>query len=346
LKPLLLLAMIWLAVFLAISESGTGIFVLIVASVILAFYGLAKISSLTIKLIVIILAILLPASILFYLNTTIKSYLVPHKNDLDNIEYYTSNGNPYYNDTVIYPVENGSYIGLYICDVELREAWNKRSNLNYDSTDKRGQDLKSTLIRYLNSKGLRKDELGVNQLTDEDIRNVEKGFANVYYAKKISINSRIYKLLWEYQTVQRGGNPGGLSVIQRIEYWRASWAIIKSNFWIGVGTGDLNLAFEAQYKKMNSVLPLEFRHRSHNQFFAIWIAFGVFGLIWFIFSLFYPPVKKKMLFEYFYFIFFVVMVLSMLEEDTLETQMGVTLYAFFNTFLLFGREDKINLKDS
>ncbi len=292
---------------------------------------------------IIILAILLPASIILYLNATIKSYLLPHKNDLENIEYYSAKGNPYYNDTVNYRVENGSYIGLYVCDIELRESWNNRSDFDYDGSDEKGQQLKHTLIRYLNSKGLRKDEEGVNQLSDVDIRNVEKGFANIFYTKKFSINSRIYKLLWEYQTVQHGGNPGGLSVVQRSEYWKASWAIIKSHFWIGVGTGDLDLVFKFQYDKMDSVLPLEFRHRSHNQFFAIWIAFGILGLIWFIYSLLYPPLKRKMLFEYTYFIFFVVMVLSMLVEDTLETQMGVTLYAFLNTMLLFGREDVTSL---
>lgn len=335
----LLLSMIWLVVFLVISESGTGIYIMIVASIILAFYGLIKISSPVVKVLVVILAVLVPVSILFYLNNTVKLYLTPHKNDLNNIEYYSAKGNPYYNDTINFRIENGSYIGLYVCDIELRETWNKRSKLGYDGSDEKGQQLKQTLIRYLNSKGLHKDEEGVNKLSDEDIRNVEQGIANMYYAKKISINSRIYKLLWEYQTVQRGGSPGGLSVVQRTEYWRASIAIIKNNLWFGVGTGDLNQAFEVQYDKMNSVLPLEYRHRSHNQFFAIWIAFGVFGLLWFIFSLLYPPIKRKMLFEYTYFIFFVVMILSMLVEDTLETQMGVTLYAFFNTLLLFGRED-------
>ena len=335
----LILSMIWLAIFLVISESGTGIYVLIVASFFLAFYGLIQISSPGVKVLVVILAILVPVSILFYLNNTVKLYLTPYKNDLNNIEYYSAKGNPYYNDTISFRVENGSYIGLYVCDIELRETWNKRSKLDYDSSDEKGQQLKQTLIRYLNSKGLRKDEDGVNQLSDEDIRNIEQGIANIYYAKKISINSRIYKLLWEYQTVKRGGNPGGHSVVQRTEYWKASWAIIKCNFWFGVGTGDLDLAFKSQYEKMHSVLPLEYRHRSHNQFFAIWIAFGVFGFLWFVFSLFYPSIKRKMLFEYTYFIFFVVMILSMLVEDTLETQMGVTLYAFLNTLLLFGRED-------
>ena len=339
LKPGFLLSMIWLTAFLIISESGTGIYVMTVASFILAIYGLIKISKRYVKIIVVFLALLVPALIIFYLNSTIRSYLIPHKNDLENIEYYSAKGNPYYHDTVNYQVENGSYIGLYVCDIELREAWNKRSSFDYDGPDEKGQQLKHTLIRYLNSKGLRKDEEGVNQLSNEDIRNIERGTANFYYAKKININSRIYKLLWEYQTVQRGGNPGGLSVVQRLEYWKTSWAIIKNNLWLGVGTGDLDQAFKLQYEKMNSVLPLEFRHRSHNQFLAVWIAFGIFGLIWFIFSLVYPPIKRKMFFEYKYFIFFVVIVLSMLIEDTLETQMGVTLYAFLNAFLLFGRKD-------
>lgn len=339
LKPALLLSMVWLTVFLVISESGTGIYVMIVASIILAFYGLIKLSNRTVKIIVMVLAVLVPASIFVYLNTTIKSYLLPVNNDLDNLEYYSAKGNPYYHDTISYQIENGSYIGLYNCDIELRDSWNSRSSLDYGGNDKKGQQLKQTLIRYLNSKGLRKDEAGVNQLSDEDIINVEQGIANVYYTKKISINSRIYKLLWEYQTAQRGGNPGGLSVVQRTEYWKTSWAIIKNNFWIGVGTGDLDLAFKQQYEEMNSILPIEFRHRSHNQFLAIFIAFGIFGIIWFVYSLLYPPIKRKMLFEYNYFIFFIVIILSMLNEDTLETQMGVSLYAFLNTFLLFGRKE-------
>jgi hypothetical protein len=338
-RLLFLLSMIWMILFLVISESGTGIYVLILASVVLALYGLIKISSPTLKVVIVILAILIPASIFYYVRTTVNLYLTPHKNDLNNIEYYSANGNPYYHDTINFQIENGSYIGLYVCDIELRETWNKRSIFDYDGVDEKGQELKQTLIRYLNSKGLRKDKEGVNQLSDIDIRNIEQGIANVYYANKFSLNSRIYKLLWEYETIQRGGNPGGLSVVQRTEYWKASIAIIKNNFLFGVGTGDLDLAFHSQYEKVNSILPMEYRHRSHNQFFAIWIAFGVFGLMWFIFALLYPPLKRKMLFEYIYFIFFVVMVLSMMVEDTLETQMGVTLYAFFNTFLLFGRED-------
>ena len=190
----------------------------------------------------------------------------------------------------------------------------------------------------MTSKGLRKDAEGVQQLNDRDIRNVELGIANYHYSKKINLNSRIYKILWEYQSFKFDKNPGGHSLLQRFEFWKASIGIIKNHFWLGVGTGDMDDAFQNQYKEMNTNLNPEFWNRAHNQFFAIFIAFGIFGFLWFIFTLVYPSMKMKLFFDYRYFVFFVIIILSMLVEDTLETQMGVTLYAFFNAFLLFGRK--------
>ena len=339
-KLALILVMIWLTVFLFISESGTGIYVLLFTSVFLVFYGVVKIKNRYHKIVILILAITIPAAIFIYLKHTIDSYLIPNENELNNLEKYTARGNYYKHDTVKLLIENGHYTGLYICNKELREEWNGRSNFDFDGVDEKEQQLKSTLYRYMTSKGLRKDAEGVQQLDDRDIRNVELGIANYHYSKKIGLNSRIYKILWEYQSFKFDKNPGGHSLLQRFEFWKASIGIIKSHFWLGVGTGDMNEAFQNQYKKMNTNLKPEFWIRAHNQFFAIFIAFGIFGFLWFIFTLVYPSMKMKLFFDYRYFVFFVIIILSMLVEDTLETQMGVTLYAFFNAFLLFGR--KIN----
>ena len=201
-----------------------------------------------------------------------------------------------------------------------------------------GQELKYTLIRYLNSKGLRKDSGGVAQLTSRDIRNIEKGIANVHYTRPFSLNSRLYKLLWEYEINRLHGNPGGHTVSQRLEFWRVSMAIIRDHFFIGVGTGDIKQAYAEKYESLNTQLEMRFRHRAHNQFLAIFVTFGLFGLIWFLFSLVYPGLETRKLYRYRYFVFWVTLMLSMFVEDTLETQMGVTLFAFFNAFLLFGVE--------
>ena len=333
---LLVLLALWMLVFLVISESATGIFVLLFTSFLLLVFWIRKLKNSTHRLALLALYLMIPIGVGVYLNGVVKNYLIPHKNDLKNLERYSIRGNLYFHDTINYPVENGSYTGLYVCDEELEQSWSERSNFDYRGVDEKGQELKQTLIRYLNSLGLRKDKDGMDQLTDEDINNIEAGIANFHYAQKFSVNSRMYKVLWGYQMAKMGGNPGGHSLFQRIEYWKASIRIIKEHFWLGVGTGDLDQVFQKQYEKMNTVLSKEYWHRSHNQYFAFFIAFGVLGFIWFIFSLFYPPLVLKKFADYHYFVFFVVICLSMLVEDTLETQMGVTLFAFFNSFLLLG----------
>jgi hypothetical protein len=333
------LCMIWLIAYLIFSESATGVFVLIVTSFILVIWFIIQLKERIVKIIVITIALLIPIVLGSYLYFVSRDYLIPDRIELKNLEYYTPAGNTYFHDTIHYSIENGSFIGLYVCDTELHEGWKKRSDFDYLGKDKNGHYLKMTLMRYLNSKGLRKDAAGMNQLSDIDIRNIEMGIANYHYAKKFSLNARIYKFLWEYQTMKIGSGPGGLSLVQRFEYWKAASGIIRENFWFGVGTGDMDEAFSQQYEKMKTQLQPEFRHRSHNQFLAIFTAFGIFGLLWFVVSLFYPPFQLKAFRNFRYFTFFVVIVLSMMFEDTMETQMGATLFAFFNTFLLFGYKD-------
>mgnify|MGYP003405543830 FL=1 len=70
------------------------------------------------------------------------------------------------------------------------------------------------------------------------------------------------------------------------------------------------------------------------------VAFGMIGLIWFLLSMIYPFIADKKNRNYVYFVFLFIMMLSMLTEDTLETQIGVTLFAYFNSFLVFAKESE------
>lgn len=74
--------------------------------------------------------------------------------------------------------------------------------------------------------------------------------------------------------------------------------------------------------------------RSHNQYLSIGVAFGIVGLIWFLITLFYPMFLQGKNVDYLYVTFLLIAVISFLTEDTLETQAGVTFYAFFNSFFL------------
>ena len=223
-----------------------------------------------------------------------------------------------------------------MCLPELKMAWEERSKIPFYQKDSNDQDIRITLIRYLNSKGLRKDYQGVKALSDDDIKNIEKGIANYNYTKFISIKSRLYKLFWEYQNYRMNGDIQGHSVIQRIELWSVSIDLIKKYFWFGAGTGDLPDVFKEELTIQNSPLK-ETRMRSHNQFLSIFIAFGIFGFLWFVFSLIYPLIKTKKYKDYFFMVFFIVLLLSMMTEDTIEPQDGLSFFAFFYTLFMFQR---------
>ncbi len=329
---------IWLLIFLVLSKSVTGFYVLFVTGSFVCVNAIIKLKNSRQKLVLTTVVVLVPIIVFSYLFIVVQDYFSFNPEELTHLEMKTPDGNSYVHDTIHFPVESGQHIGLYICEPEMRKAWNKRSSLDYDGMDLRSQKLRFTLIRYLNSLGLRKDREAVESLDDLDIRNVEKGIANVVYAKKISLKTRIYKLLWEFQVRKGGGNPGGHSLLQRLEFWKASIGIIKENFWIGVGTGDIEQAFEEQYEEYQSYLAPEWRHRAHNQYLAIFVSFGVIGFLLFIFSLLYPAIKNQNLHDYLYFVFFFILLLSMFYEDTLETQAGATFYAFLNSLLLFARK--------
>ena len=260
--------------------------------------------------------------------------------DFSTLEKTTAQGNPYWHDTIHNPVEDGKYVGLYYNRTELREAWSQRSELPFDGTTADGENLEATLARYLTSKDLRKDAEGVMALTDEDIHNIEQGVANYNNWKHPGLRARLSSTLFEYNLYRRYNNPNGGSLSQRIEYTRASFHIIGRHPWFGVGTGDVPQTFARTYDKIHSPLKDEFRFRAHNQYLAIAVAFGLVGLAFFLFVLLYPWFASKRNHTYLYMVFLCIMLLSMFPEDTLETQAGATLFAFFMSLLLFAKPQR------
>ncbi len=103
----------------------------------------------------------------------------------------------------------------------------------------------------------------------------------------------------------------------------------------GVGTGDIQDSFNKMYIDTQSKLNPEWRLRCHNQYLAIAVAFGFFGLLIFIFYLVYPAITLRKKLHYLYWPFFLIVLLSFITEDTLETQSGVTFFVFFNTLFLW-----------
>ncbi len=337
-KILLAALLIWFVTFLLITTSMTGLVILILTAAIMLLYLIFQKKSWIYGTLIVAGIVLLMLILGFYVRSIVKEVYHLNLIDLKNLDSKTALGNPYVNDTANKQEENGNYVWIYVSQNELRDAWNQRSSYKYDGKDKAGQAIKFTLIRYLTSKGLRKDAKGVGELNAQDIRNIEDGQANIIYVEKPGIYVRVYQIVWEFKRYQLTHNPSGHSVAQRFEYWKTAWGIIHDNWLSGVGTGDINTAFSKEYKKLGSLLKKEYQVRSHNQFLSIFVAFGIFGLIWFLAGLLFPPIRLGKFCDYYYLTFFIIIILSMLTEDTIESQAGATIYAFFSSFYLFTKK--------
>jgi hypothetical protein len=326
---------LWFIAFLIFLGALTGIVALSITAIVLLSIRLLKKTNPAYRIAIpIILTGLLIASTLYIRGLAIN-YVTAKPVDFSNLDKFSSHGNLYLHDTCIYGKENGMYVGLYFCPVELPKAWSERSKIDYFGQDENGQNLQATLVRYLNSKGYRKDAEGVQKLTDEEIKLIEKGVANINYLSPNPIKKALLQFLFGYEQYVEAQDPRGSSVMQRIELWKASVNIISDNFWFGVGTGDIPDIFKYELNKMDSKLENS-SLRSHNQFLSITVGFGIFGLIFFLFSLIYPPVKEHKFRDLNYVVFFTIFMLSLLNEDTIESQAGVTFFAFFNALLIFG----------
>lgn len=335
----LILLISWFIIFLFILEAMTGLTILIATAIILLIHFMFSSESRGLKIATVFLLFAIPAALFFYIKNEAGKIYKQHTINTNNLPEKTINGNAYSHCLTCKDQENGNLTWLYVCEPELTSAWNQRSSLAYTGKDLAGHDLKYTLIRFLTSKGFTKDSMGVYSLTKEEMRSIENGIANAEYQKIGSLNIRLHKTIVEYYDYEAGKNPSGSSMMQRIEYWKTGWHIFTENFLFGVGTGDVQKSFDEEYVRSNSPLAMDVRHRAHNQYLTIAITFGIVGALFFIFSLFYPMLKLNMAHHYFYLTFFCIITLSMFTEDTLETQAGVTFFAFFNTFILLARRN-------
>jgi hypothetical protein len=316
----------------------TGLAILIMTSGIMVIYLMYHKRKAWVKVSLTIGLVMIFLLIAFYLNGIRKDVYREDPSEMDQLEGITSLGNPYWHDTANPQTENGHYVYLYIATDELREAWNSRSSFEFDGLDRAGQEIKYTILRFLTSKGLKKDAEGLARLTDAEVDLIEQGVASRVYVDHSRIYVRIYKSIAEFKRYRETKDPTRRSLMQRMEYWKAAWNIIQRNWITGVGTGDMNLEFRQEYENMDTLLEPEFRWRSHNQFLAIFVAFGIFGLIWFLVTLLFPPIRMQKFHDYYYLTFFIIIILSMLWEDTIESQAGVTIYAFFTSFYLFAKK--------
>jgi hypothetical protein len=327
--------MVFLFAFLILLESVTGLGILALVLVVLGIRRSFYLKNKRWRVLILTASVSVPLLMFVYVRSVTREFIPVNKVDYDTLQVTTPSGNTYMHYRDLKDLENGKLVYIYVCEEELLPQWNKRSSLDYLGKDLKGQNLRFTLMRYLTSAGLRKDSGGIWSLSAEDIAAIESGVANIHYKSGFSMYGRLHQLIWEVEQYRNGGNPSGHSLTLRWEYWKTAAAIIARNPLTGVGTGDVPEAFRKQYIDDNSVLEEKWRLRAHNQFLSIAVAFGLPGLLLFVAVLVFTLYTQLRKADTLFLAFWLIAVLSMFTEDTLETQAGVTFFTLFYCLFLF-----------
>ncbi|MBW6479429.1 MAG: O-antigen ligase family protein [Bacteroidales bacterium] len=326
-----LLISLWLLIFLFILRSMTGIFCLVGVLAFLAFRFVFSNHNL-------ILRFIAGAGMLVIISVMVivpwRMYnKVSEQREYENSEFTqnTSRGNAYLHHTDEILRENGYLVYTFIAKEELREAWNERSEIDYDSRDLPGNELKVTIYRYLSSKGYKKDREALMRLSDEEIKSIERGIPNYLYNEWPGILVRVHQSVWEVYWYTKTRNPSGHTLTQRFELWKGSWQAFREKPIFGWGTGDIFIAVDFGLNKIDSEME-NYHMKPHNQYLLLLLMLGLAGTItYFFLYAYFVNITKAYTFLPFN-IFLTIMLISMLGNNPIDAQTGQTFFTFFTLF--------------
>jgi O-antigen ligase len=138
-------------------------------------------------------------------------------------------------------------------------------------------------------------------------------------------------------------NADAESTAVRMLIWKAANKVIAEHFIVGTGTGDSKDELIKEYEKRGMAGAVQNRLNAHNEFYQVFVALGLIGIIIFCTQLMVPlvvSVKEK---NSMYTFFLVIIILNFLTESMLEGEAGVLFYGFFNSILCFTFFEKSKL---
>lgn len=331
-----LVCLLWFPIFLVLLKSLSGIIIGGILTIFILGRAVLEIRDPVARFMAVVAVVMIPLFSIIYLGHAVNKYYSVDPLAAADLDRYTVEGNRYVNKPGRAETENGHYVWVHVCEMEMEREWNKQSDFDYHGRTTNGNGIRMTLIRFLTSKGLRKDAAGVRQLETEEIRAIEHGVANVIYMKRFRLYPRIYEVIWEIDRFRMGYDPNDKSVVQRYFYLDAGWKIARQHLLHGVGTGDVKQSFRDYYESIDSPLENKWRRRAHNQFLTFMIALGIPGLMLAVVAMIAPLFIARRERSFLAVGFLILLMISMLNEDTLETSAGTAFTAFFYALFIFG----------
>lgn len=279
--------------------------------------------------------VLLPLLSAVWVGITLYNSTIPPVAEDSGWGAYAPSGEPYTFDATNPQRENGEHVWAWIALEEADRAWQQRSQVPLNSNDGLDHPLRSTLFRYLTAMHVRKDSAGVMALSDVDVRRIEHGFTFPEAQEPSQLRERFDEIAYEIGQYKAYGRANGHSITMRLEFKKVGMEIARENWAFGVGTGDTQLAFTAAHSKRNNGLDPQWWLRAHDQYLTWTISFGIIGLLWILFSLMWPVLRLQAWEHGLFVAWAIILALSNLSNDTLETQAGATFFALYYALFVF-----------
>lgn len=328
----------WLIFFVFFLRSFLGITVFIIVFPVFIIILVSRIPSRLWRTLFLSLPLMLISMAGVLIAVSVFRYFRVDHNELKDLEPLTANGKAYCHYPDNKQIENGHYVWIYICHAELEQEWNKVSRIPFDGLDQKGQQINHTLIRYLTSRGLRKDSAGVRQLSEKDIGLIESGYANHIFSNRYGLYQRIYQIIWEIDMYYKTGEVQSHSVTQRFIFSKQALKLIRDNILFGVGTGDIRASMVERSRHDQIPVQEKWEGKPHNQYLSYLASFGITGFCWIFFALAFAIALEKKFRVLLLRLFLAIVLISMLSMDTLDSHVGICFFSFFFTLFLYGWE--------
>lgn len=121
----------------------------------------------------------------------------------------------------------------------------------------------------------------------------------------------------------------------RIRKWKCALDIIADHWLIGVGTGDVQDALQAQYKKTNFQVAFDSQFNAHNQFLQTAIGLGFIGFVSLCSCIAIPAITAIKKQQHLFSAFLALFTICSMTESILERQLGIVFFAIFISLFTF-----------
>jgi O-antigen ligase len=125
----------------------------------------------------------------------------------------------------------------------------------------------------------------------------------------------------------------------RLAIWNCASDVIRQNFWVGVGSGDVQTELQKSYENRKFYFASRYnRYNAHNQFIEQWVMTGIAGFLILVASLLIPLFQNLRSGTLFYSVFLLIFIFYCCTESMLEITKGVVWFSFFNSIFAFSEK--------